>query len=93
MLTSLVSLQQGNVKKIQKIDENNIEEEGLHIFWTTWANFNEIFMKDVAPDNIKSYEKAGFLPLFSLSPLSLSLENTFLKKPQVGGGRVKLNIG
>lgn len=40
-------------------------------------------MKDVAPDNIKSYEKAGFLSLFSLS--SLSLENTFLKKPQVGG--------
>ena len=92
MLTSLVSLQQGNVKKSKKLMKIvNIEEEGLHIFWTTWGNFNEIFMKDVAPDNIKSYEKAGFLSLFSLS--SLSLENTFLKKPQVGGGRVKLNIG
>ena len=94
MLTSLVSLQQGNVKKSKKsMKIVNIEEEVLHIFWTTWGNFSEIFMKDVAPDNIKSYEKAGFLPLFSLSLSSLSLENTFLKKPQVGGGRVKLNIG
>ena len=92
MLTSLVSLQQGNVKKSKKsMKIVNIEEEVLHIFWTTWGNFSEIFMKDVAPDNIKSYEKAGFLSLFSLS--SLSLENTFLKKPQVGEGRVKLNIG
>ena len=55
----------------------NIEEEGLHIFWTTWGNFSEIFMKDVAPDNIKSYEKAGFLPLFSLCLLSLSRKHIF----------------
>ena len=34
-------------------------------------------MKDVAPDNIKSYEKAGFLPLFSPCLLSLSRKHIF----------------
>ena len=47
MLTSLVSLQQGNVKKIRKIDENNIEEENLHIFRNVLKNFNDVFKKDV----------------------------------------------
>ena len=42
-------------------------------------NANEIFRKNVAYDNIKSHKKPGF---------PLSLENTFLEKPQ--GGGVKL---
>ena len=38
MLTSLVSLQQGNVKKIEKLVKIvNIEGENLHIIWTTWG--------------------------------------------------------
>ena len=50
MLTSLVSLQQGNAKKSDKLIKlNNIEEQ----------NFNEIFRKDVTYDNIKSHEKPG----------------------------------
>ena len=38
MLTSLVSLQQENVKKSEKLMKIvNIEEENLHIFWTRWG--------------------------------------------------------
>ena len=40
MLTSLVSLQQGNVKKSSKsMKIANIGEENLHIFWTRWGIF------------------------------------------------------
>ena len=38
--------------------------------------FNETFRKDVAHGNIKSHKNTGFH--------SLSLENTFLEKPQRG---------
>ena len=38
-------------------------------------NFNETFRKDVTYDNIKSHKKPGF---------NLSLEDTFLEKPQGG---------
>ena len=38
---------------------------------------NEIFRKDVTYDNIKSHKKQGF---------TLSSEDTFLEKPQGGGG-------
>ena len=38
MLTSLVSLQQRNVKKSAKLTKIvNIKEENLHIFWMTWG--------------------------------------------------------
>ena len=40
-------------------------------------NFNDIFRKDVADDNVKSDKKLGFSPP--------SLEATFLKKPQQEG--------
>ena len=37
MLTPLVSLQQGNVKKSKKLMKIvNIDRENLHIIWTTW---------------------------------------------------------
>ena len=37
MLTSLVSLQQGNVNKSKKLMKIvDIEEENLHIFWASW---------------------------------------------------------
>ena len=40
MLTSLVSLQQGNVKKSKKLMKiANFDEENLHIFWTSWGFF------------------------------------------------------
>ena len=38
MLTSLFYLQQGNLKRSNKfISIVNIEEETLHVFWTTWG--------------------------------------------------------
>ena len=39
MLTSLISLQQGNVKNNKKKTMKivSIEGESLHIFWTTWG--------------------------------------------------------
>ena len=57
MLTSLVSFQQGNVKKSKKsVKIINTEGENLNIFWTTWGYydiFNDIYI-------IKSHKKAGF---------------------------------
>ena len=57
MLTSLVSFQQGNVKKSKKsMKIINIEGENLNIFWTTWGYydiFNDTYI-------IKSHKKAGF---------------------------------
>ena len=38
-------------------------------------NFNEIFRKDMTYDNTKSHKSQGF---------TLSLEDTFFKKPQRG---------
>ena len=50
MLMSLVSLQQGNVKKIEKsVKIVNIEEENL---LNNLRNFSEIFRKNVAYDDI-----------------------------------------
>ena len=69
MLTSLVSLQQGNVKKSEKLREiANTEEENLHIFWTSWG-----IGKNVTYDNSKCHKKQG---------LTFSFKNTFLEKPQ-----------
>ena len=50
MLTSLVSLQQGNVKKIEKsVKIVNIEKENL---LNDLRNFSEIFRKNMAYDDI-----------------------------------------
>ena len=50
--------------------------EGAYLL-NNLRNFNDIFRKDVAYDNIKSDKKLAFSPL--------SREATFLKKPQQGG--------
>ena len=67
-LTSLVSLQQGNVKKsrkLLKIDESSqYWQRNSSYNLNDLSNFNDIFRKDVTYDNIKSHEKPGFHPLF-----------------------------
>ena len=70
MLMSWVSLQQEIVKKSEKLMKIvNNDGENLYIFWTTSGmNFNEIFRKDVAYDNIKIHKKPG--------PHSVSLYKT-----------------
>ena len=84
MLTTLVYLQQGFVKKSKKLMKIvHMEEENLYIFQTTW----DISIKFLGKmwltinDNIKRHEKPGF---------TLSIENTFLEKQQKRGA-VKLN--
>ena len=60
MLTSLVSLQEGNDKKIEKLIKiGNIEEENSLYLLNELSNFNEIFSEDVTYDNIKSPKKTG----------------------------------
>ena len=63
MPTSLVSLQQGKVKKISEKPMKSviIEGENLHISYllNDLKNFNKILRKDVAYDGIKIQEKAG----------------------------------
>ena len=67
MLTSLVYVQQGNVKKFKKLMKSaNIDEESSYLPNDLW-NFNETFRKNVSYDSIKSHKKQGF---------TLSLENT-----------------
>ena len=65
MLKSLVSLPQGNVQKsIKLLKIVDIEEENLHIFWTS-CRFNEIFKEDMTYNNIKTSQKnraSPFLP-------------------------------
>ena len=64
ILTSLVSLQQGNVKKSEKsIKILNIEGKKFSYLLNDSRNLNEIFKKDVVYDNIKSHKKAEFHPL------------------------------
>ena len=78
MLTSLVSLYQGSVKKSEKsMKIVNIDRENLHIFWTTWAILMKFSGKLRNMIILKATKKQGF----SLS-LSLSLEGIFLEKPQ-----------
>ena len=58
LLTLLVSLQQGNVKKSKKsIKIVNIEGENLQIFWTTWEDSMKLSVKSVAYDNNKNNKK------------------------------------
>ena len=49
-------LQQGNVKKFEKLMKIvDIEEEDFYLFWTNWG-ISMIFSKDVTYDNIKGYK-------------------------------------
>ena len=54
----------------------NIEREVLHIFWTTWGISIKLSGK-MWHDNIKNHKKKTGLN-------TLSLEDTFFEKPQVG---------
>ena len=61
MLTTFVSLQQGNVKKSQKICKNgSYWRRKPSYLLNDVRNFIESFRKDVAYDNIKSQKKTGF---------------------------------
>ena len=75
MLT-LVSLQQGNVKKYEKsMKIINLEAENLHIFWTTLEASMKISGKMRLMIILKSNKKQGF---------TLSLENIFSEKTTGG---------
>ena len=77
MLTSFVYLQHffGNVKKLKKINENSYywRRKSSYLL-NELSNFNYIFRKDVAYDNIN----------IILVSLSLALGYSFLEKPQGG---------
>ena len=62
MLTSLVSLREGNVKKSEKsIKIVNTEREGKSSYLLNDLRyFTEIFRKDVPYDSIKSHKKLRF---------------------------------
>ena len=73
MLTSFVSLQQGQVKKPRKISENcKYWRRKSSYLLNNMRNFYEMFKKDVAYENIDVTKNQA---------LTLSLENTFLGKP------------
>ena len=73
-LRSLVSLQQGNVKKSRKLMKvANIDREIVHNFWTTWGISVKFSGKMWLMALLKATKKQAF---------SLSLEETFFEKPQ-----------
>ena len=58
MLTSLVSLQKGDVKKSTKLmNIVNIDGRKPSYLLNDLRNFNEIFRKDVTYDDIQSHKK------------------------------------
>ena len=75
-VTSVVSLQQRNVKKSEKSMKISYWTGKYSYLLKDLRNFNEIFRKDVAKDKIKSHKKARFHPLFK--------KYIFLEKPQGG---------
>ena len=82
MLMSLVSLEQGNVKKSKKLIKIvNIDAECRKCSYllTELRTFNEIFRKDVPYDNIKSRQKPEF-HLFSEKHVS---GNTIAGRDQI----------
>ena len=76
MLTSLFYLQQGNLKRSNKfISIVNIEEETLHVFWTTWGI------------QMKRSGKMWLMIILKFTKnhsFTISQENTFFKKQQGG---------
>ena len=76
MLTSLVSLLSGNVKKSEKLMKIvNIKEENLHIFWTNWGISLKFSGKILLMIILKTKKNEGF---------TLSLKIPYLEKPQRG---------
>ena len=76
MLTSLVYLQQGNVKKSKKLIKIvNTGEDYLHIFQTTTGIFMKLSRKMCLMIILKVTKNHGF---------TLSLENAVLQKQQGG---------
>ena len=76
--TSLAFLQQGNVKKSKKlVNVVNIEEENLHIFWTSW----EIPMKFSGKMWLMIILKVTKEQISTHSP-----KNIFLEEPHRGRG-------
>ena len=62
MLTSIVYLQEKEVKKMKKLRKIvNIAEENLP---NNLRNFIEFFKKNVSYDNIKNHKKQGPYPLY-----------------------------
>ena len=55
---------------------SNIDRESLHVFWTTWEISIKISGKMWLVIILKVTKNQGF---------TLSLEDTFFEKPQVGG--------
>ena len=79
-----VSLQQGNVEKFEKLIKMvNIEEENLHIFWTSWGISMKVSGKMWVMRILKVTKKQGSI---------LSLKNTFLEKPHGEGSNSSPNI-
>ena len=64
-----------NQWKLMKIA--NIEREFLNIFWTTWGNSIKFSGKMSLKITLKVSKNQGF---------TISPENTFFEKPQVGEG-------
>ena len=63
MLTSLVYLQQENLKKSKKLMKIvTTGEKKSSYFPKELSNFNETFKKGVPYDNIKSHKKTGLYP-------------------------------
>ena len=80
MLKSIVSLQQENSKKPEKLMKIvNIEEENLHIFWTSWGISIKFYKKEATYDKIKPHKNPGRHPF--------SGKHLFWKITRVGGGR------
>ena len=79
-LTSLGSLLQGNVKNLKNwlklIKIANIDRKSLHNFWKTWGISMKFVGKTCLMIILKVTKNHGF---------TLSLEDTFFKKPQLGG--------
>ena len=70
MLTLLVSLQQGNVRKSEtSMKIVNTERENFHFFWTTWGISMKSLGKTWLMIILKATRKQGF---------NLSMKNTFL---------------
>ena len=83
MLKSIVSLQQENSKKPEKLMKIvNIEEENLQIFWTSWGISMKFKKKDVTYDKIKPHKNPGRHPF---SGKHLFWKNTRVRG--VGGRR------
>ena len=60
----------------------NIDREFLHTFWTTWGKSMKFSRKMCFKIILKSQKHQGF---------TLSLEDTFFKKPQGGGSNWPLS--